>query len=112
VSSTPPTAPVLGDVWIDSNTGIQYFYIDDGDSLQWIEFSNFGTSGLQGDVGFTGSQGDSGFTGSQGDTGFTGSSGAGFIGSQGDTGFTGFTGSQGAGLSASQIYGLTTVTGF
>lgn len=45
ISATPPSTPALGDVWIDSATGIQYFYVDDGDSAQWVEFSNPGTSG-------------------------------------------------------------------
>jgi hypothetical protein len=48
ISATPPSTPSLGDVWIDSATGIQYFYVDDGDSAQWIEFSNPGTVGSGG----------------------------------------------------------------
>jgi hypothetical protein len=52
----------LGDVWIDTDTGIQYFYIDDGNSTQWVEFSNPGTLGFTGSVG-TGSGG--GLTASQ-----------------------------------------------
>lgn len=37
VSSTPPASPGTGDVWVDSDTGIKYTYIDDGDSQQWVE---------------------------------------------------------------------------
>jgi hypothetical protein len=48
ISATPPSTPSLGDVWIDSATGIQYFYVDDGDSAQWVEFSNPGTIGTGG----------------------------------------------------------------
>jgi hypothetical protein len=48
ISATPPVSPILGDVWIDSATGIQYFYVNDGDSAQWIEFSNPGTIGAGG----------------------------------------------------------------
>ena len=48
---------------------MQYFYYDDGNSDQWVEFAN------QGIVGFTGSKGDTGFTGSAGTNGFTGSIG-------------------------------------
>ena len=37
VSDTPPTSPSAGDVWIDSNIGVQLIYIDDGDSSQWVD---------------------------------------------------------------------------
>ena len=56
-STTPPGSPDYGDIWIDSATGIQYFYIADGDSNQWVEDSNVG---VRGPIGFTGSQGESG----------------------------------------------------
>ena len=56
-STTPPGSPDYGDIWIDSATGIQYFYITDGDSNQWVEDSNVG---VRGPIGFTGSQGESG----------------------------------------------------
>ena len=51
VNSTPPVGAGIGDVWIDDATGIQYFWMYDGNSNQWVELSN------QGVVGFTGSQG-------------------------------------------------------
>ena len=37
-SSIPPTSPtpLAGDVWINSETGIQYIYISDGNSAQWV----------------------------------------------------------------------------
>jgi len=36
--TTPPTEGItLGSRWMDSNTGIEYIYIDDGDSNQWIQ---------------------------------------------------------------------------
>jgi len=121
-SSTPPVSPVVSQIWIDSNTGIQYFYYDDGNTSQWIELGNSGPRGFtgsQGNIGFTGSQGV-GFTGSQGvigftgSVGFTGSQGVGFTGSQGVIGFTGsqgdvgFTGSQGVGFTGSQgVIGFT-----
>jgi hypothetical protein len=56
-STTPPGSPDYGDIWIDSATGIQYFYITDGDSNQWVEDSNVG---VRGPTGFTGSVGESG----------------------------------------------------
>lgn len=35
-STTAPTSPAAGDRWIDSNSGIEYTYVNDGDSSQWI----------------------------------------------------------------------------
>ena len=57
VASTPPGSAGIGDVWIDDATGIQYFYMNDGNSNQWVELSN------QGVVGFTGSSGASALSG-------------------------------------------------
>lgn len=37
VSSTPPTDPKEGESWVDSATGIKYTYLNDGNSLQWVE---------------------------------------------------------------------------
>lgn len=37
VSSSPPANPGVGDIWVDSDTGIKYTYIDDGNSQQWVE---------------------------------------------------------------------------
>ena len=54
VSSTPPSSPAVGEVWVDADTGVQYFYLDDGSGAQWVELGNPGA------VGYTGSQGDSG----------------------------------------------------
>lgn len=44
--STPPSGMVVGSRWMDSNTGIEYTYINDGDSYQWVQSpasSRFGT---------------------------------------------------------------------
>jgi hypothetical protein len=52
-SSTPPPSPKQGDIWIDSDTAIQYIYFSDGTGNQWAEmeaalsFSN-GGNGLPG----------------------------------------------------------------
>lgn len=36
--SIPPTEGItLGSRWMDSNTGIEYIYINDGDTFQWIQ---------------------------------------------------------------------------
>lgn len=36
-SASPPTNPLPGDEWTDSDTGIQYRYINDGTSSQFVE---------------------------------------------------------------------------
>lgn len=37
VSSSPPLSPNIADIWIDSDTSIQYIYFNDGDSSQWAQ---------------------------------------------------------------------------
>lgn len=37
ISATAPALPVNGTLWQDLNTGVLYTYVDDGDSLQWVE---------------------------------------------------------------------------
>ena len=51
-STTPPISPNVGDRWVDSNSGIEYTYVNDGDSSQWVEVS---ASGFIGETGPTGS---------------------------------------------------------
>lgn len=51
-SSTPPTSPIQGDVWIDADTGIQYIYFNDGNSNQWAE--------MQAEVSYSSSAGGGG----------------------------------------------------
>jgi hypothetical protein len=89
-ANTAPISPTFGDVWIHSDTGINYTYTDDGNSSQWIEYGNLGVTGYTGSAGAFSAIG---FTGSQGDIGFTGSAGAGFTGSASTV--IGYTGSQG-----------------
>jgi len=36
-SDAPPASPNDGDFWFESDTGSFYVYLDDGDSLQWVE---------------------------------------------------------------------------
>jgi hypothetical protein len=38
--STAPSSPpaTTGDYWVDEDDGITYFYYDDGNSSQWVEF--------------------------------------------------------------------------
>jgi hypothetical protein len=37
VSTTAPSSPAVGDFWFNLNEGVQYTWIDDGNSSQWIE---------------------------------------------------------------------------
>ena len=34
--SVPPSNPNVGDEWLNVTTGKMYKYIDDGDSVQWV----------------------------------------------------------------------------
>jgi plastocyanin len=38
-SDNPPESPVDGNLWYDSSIGRGFIYYDDGDSLQWVDFS-------------------------------------------------------------------------
>jgi hypothetical protein len=99
-TTTAPVGATLGDRWMDSDNGIEYIYINDGNSNQWVQPTSNGSQGPQGVTGPTGPQG------LQGNTGATGSASIipGPTGSQGNTGATGATGSQG-------IQGVTGATG-
>lgn len=44
-SSTPPVSPSPGNMWVSSVTCIEYTYVNDGDSSQWVELGPGGTSG-------------------------------------------------------------------
>lgn len=43
--SAAPSNPADGDRWVDTDTGIEYTYVDDGTSAQWVEFAGPGTVG-------------------------------------------------------------------
>ena len=45
VSSSAPTDPYVGDVWIHADTAVEYLYFSDGTSFQWAEVSAAGTGG-------------------------------------------------------------------
>ena len=45
VSSSAPTDPYIGDVWINADTAEEYLYFSDGTSFQWAEISAAGTGG-------------------------------------------------------------------
>jgi hypothetical protein len=126
---TAPLNPVVGDRWLDSLTGAELVWTNDGDTTQWVEVA---ASGFLGRTGYTGSTG-TGYTGSEGPAGtsvnivgqvstssglnpsYSGNQGDGFIAQ--DTGnlwvwsgsswtnvgrILGYTGSQGVGYTGSQ----------
>lgn len=37
VSDTPPSAPDVGNLWFESDTGLTFIYYDDGNTSQWVE---------------------------------------------------------------------------
>lgn len=48
-SATAPTENIYpGYVWYNTETGVQYVYVSDGDSFQWVESANPGISGFSG----------------------------------------------------------------
>lgn len=62
-SPTPPSDPQPGFEWTDSNSGIKYTYLNDGDSSQWVELGgnvSFGPTGPTGPQGAQGIQGPAG----------------------------------------------------
>ena len=53
--ATPPPNPEIGARWYDTVRGLLVVYVDDGDSLQWVEM---GATGFLGRTGYTGSAGN------------------------------------------------------
>jgi len=45
-SSTPPAGPTYGDQWYDSENGVLFVYINDGDSSQWIDVAGSIVGGI------------------------------------------------------------------
>jgi hypothetical protein len=45
VSSSAPTDPYIGDVWIHADTAVEYLFFNDGTSFQWAEISAAGIGG-------------------------------------------------------------------
>jgi len=39
VSATPPTSPIAGDLWYDSDSAALYVYYNDGNTSQWVSTS-------------------------------------------------------------------------
>ena len=112
--SQEPFAPVLTpdrvNIWIDSDTGRQYIFVDDGNSQQWVELGGGtqGATGLTGNIGAPGSPGGAtGATGIQGNVGPAGDPG----GATGATGLTGIPGSPGGATGATGVTGNIGTTG-
>lgn len=120
-SESPPVSipnPERVNIWVDSNSGKQFVYLDDGTSVQWVELGG-GTQGATGASGLNGSPGSpggaTGLTGNIGSTGATGIAGdpggatgaTGVAGSPGGaTGATGPTGSPGGATGSTGATGL------
>jgi len=49
-AATPPDYPNVGDVWIQSNTAVQYLYFSDGSSSQWAEMEAYQTFSASGNA--------------------------------------------------------------
>jgi hypothetical protein len=47
VSSSAPTNPYVGDLWIHADTAVEYLFFGDGDTFQWVELGepSTGSSG-------------------------------------------------------------------
>ncbi len=45
-SSNPPASPTEGDRWYDIDLGIEFTYVNDGNSSQWVENSVAAKPGL------------------------------------------------------------------
>jgi len=50
-TAPPASGNSVGDIWIDANTGVEFTYINDGDSSQWIELGISGYLVGSGSVG-------------------------------------------------------------
>ena len=92
VGDTPPLAPLDGQFWWCSSSGILYFRYNDGSSAQWVVAAP-GEKGDKGNTGDTGPQGaDSTVPGPQGPQGTQGVKGD--QGIQGPQGVAGAAGAQ------------------
>ena len=101
ISTTAPSAPDVGDLWWDSDTGKLAIYYQDINSSQWVTASGnsgpTGPAGAQGAAGATGAQGAAGANGAQGATGSGAQGDQGLTGAQGAAGSTGAQGATGSG---------------
>lgn len=47
-SDTPPVSPNVGDRWLDTTTGREFTWFDDGDSSQWVQIDAIDGAGGRG----------------------------------------------------------------
>ena len=76
-ANTAPSSPVVGARWLNSDNMIEYIYVPDGNSSQWVQptnLSQIGATGAQGNIGLTGATGVTGTTGATGPTATPGGS--------------------------------------
>jgi hypothetical protein len=73
---TAPSGATQGDRWMDSDTGVEYVYVSDDNSAQFIQPTSIGLRGATGATGTNGTNGATGATGSNGTNGATGATGA------------------------------------
>lgn len=74
VSGTAPSTPANGDRWFDTSSGIEYAYLNDGNSSQWVETGapGIGPQGPQGAASDVTLAGANAFTGANTFTNSTG----------------------------------------
>ena len=74
VSATAPSSPANGDRWFDASSGIEYAYLNDGTSSQWVETGapGIGPQGIQGAASDVTLAGANAFTGANTFTNATG----------------------------------------
>jgi trimeric autotransporter adhesin len=58
VSSSAPTNPYVGDLWINADTAVEYLFFGDGDSYQWVEIGTPGSGGSGTTITVAGVTGD------------------------------------------------------
>jgi hypothetical protein len=73
---TAPSGATQGDRWMDSDTGVEYVYVSDDNSAQFIQPTSIGLRGATGATGTNGTNGATGATGTNGTNGATGATGA------------------------------------
>ena len=73
IQSPPsPTGATSGERWYDLSSGVEYVWIDDGNSSQWVNPVSVGPVGPIGSTGAIGATGPKGATGTIGGSGATG----------------------------------------
>jgi len=45
IGDAPPMAPAPGQLWWETDSGVLWFYYDDGNSKQWVQVNSGGNTG-------------------------------------------------------------------